>query len=173
MKKLFLFLALLAAIPASGKAKATGEQPAGIIEMTGDEYYDLKHYSDMSQVTSITINSSMLKLAAQTGMIDSKLGFDADIFKKLKRVRIIAGEDKEYLKAYEKDMETVKASDRYEEMAQVTDEDTDMRVFAHPKGENVGEMLVFVKTGDESVILQLIGDITPEMIADIANSAKK
>lgn len=152
MKKLTLLL-LVALVPALSFAQNSAVEKL------------FAKYGGQDGFTTVTINSGLLKMAAE--MSDDQDG--AEVLNNIHTVKILAQESGVADNFYEEVMGELKR-DAYEELMTVNSDDEDVIFLIKRAGEKIVEFLLVVGGQDDNTIIYIGGDLLMKDLAKLSNS---
>ncbi len=131
--------------------------------------YDLTPYENMKDVLCVKLNKTMLGLAASLGESELTKGLGVELLRSLNRMTVVVGNTSKFQKAYAKDIKALQGSHYYEEVLTASRggaKETTV-VFGHHHDDVISELLLFAQKNGDGIIVQVLGDITPEMVAEL------
>ena len=120
-------------------------------------------YADSDNVTSVNISSSML------GLVSNFLGEEdkeaKELLSNIKSVKLLATEEDNPTLSREL-LDLVKSSD-LEELMRVNEEGSTVRIMVKEVKEIIKEVIVYVDGEDETVFINIVGDIDPAKVGEV------
>ncbi len=176
MKKLFFVAALCAAFQFTPAAAANAANTEGNISIVED-YKPIKRYANMKGAMSVTLNKDMLKLAAQSGGANIP-GASKKLLDITESMTMVINEPSstntaDFLKAFNADISELSASKTYETVGKFAQEGQSCYIFMLPKGSGASEILMYVKSNEGNIIVQMLGNYSKQDLLDIAKSIDK
>lgn len=122
-------------------------------------------YGGQKGFTTVTINSGLLKMAAQMSEDDENL----DVLNSITGLKILAQEDGVASNFYNEVMGDLK-KDSYEELMTVNSDEEDVIFLVKKSGERISEFLLVVGGEDENVLVYISGDLHMKDLAKLGKS---
>lgn len=152
MKKLVLILVIVLA-------------PAFLFAQNSAVEKLFKRYGGQDGFTTITINSGLLKMAAQFTDGDE----DLEVLNHIKTIKILAQEGGVADNFYDEIMGELKR-DSYEELMTVNSDGEDVIFLIKTDGDKISEFLLVVGGDDENVLIYIGGDLRMKDLAKLGSS---
>jgi len=152
MKKLVLVL-LIALVPAFLFAQNSAVEKL------------FKKYGGLDGFTTITINSGLLKMAAQFTDEDE----DLEILNQINAIKILVQEDGTADNFYEEIMSKLKRGS-YEELMTVNSDDEDVIFLIKKDNDRVSEFLLIASSDEENVLVYISGNLKMKDLAKLGSS---
>ena len=152
MKKL-TFILLVALLPAFAFAQNSAVEKL------------FSKYGGKDGFTTVTINGSLLKMAAE--MTDEDEG--AEVLNNINTIKILAQEGGSASNFYDEVMGELKR-DAYEELMTVNSDDEDVIFLVKKSGEKISEFLLVVGGNDDNAIIYIGGNLNMKDIAKLGKS---
>ena len=152
MKKL-TFILLVALLPAFAFAQNSAVEKL------------FSKYGGKDGFTTVTINGSLLKMAAE--MTDEDEG--AEVLNNINTIKIRAQEGGSASNLYDEVMGELKR-DAYEELMTVNSDDEDVIFLVKKSGEKISEFLLVVGGNDDNAIIYIGGNLNMKDIAKLGKS---
>jgi len=152
MKKLVLIL-IVALAPALANAQNSAVENL------------FKKYGGQDGFTTVTINSGLLKMAAEFSDDDDGM----EILNSIKGIKILAQEDGDAGNFYDEVMGSLK-KDSYEELMTVNSDDEDVIFLVKKEGKRIKEFLLVVGGNEENALIYISGDMYMKDLAQLGSS---
>ncbi len=124
-----------------------------------------KKYGGQDGFTTITINSGLLKMAAQFADEDE----DLEVLNQINNIKILVQEDGLADSFYEEVMGKLKR-DSYEELMTVNSDDENVIFLIKKDDDKVSELLLIASGEDENVLIYIGGDLQMKDLAKLGSS---
>lgn len=124
-----------------------------------------KKYGGKNGFTTVTINGSLLKMAAE--FADEEDG--AEVLNTINTVKILAQESGDAGNFYDEVMGELKR-DSYEELMTVNSDDNDVIFLIKKEGKTITEFLLVVGGDDENALIYIGGDMNMKDLASLGKS---
>lgn len=120
-------------------------------------------YSTDENITSVNISSSML------GLVTNFLGEDdqeaKELLSNIKSVKLLASEGGN--ESLSKELMSIVKASGLEELMRVNDEGSTVRILVNEQKDIIKEVIVYVDGEDETVFINIIGDIDPKKVGEV------
>ncbi|MCK5821886.1 MAG: DUF4252 domain-containing protein [Bacteroidales bacterium] len=124
-----------------------------------------KKYGGQDGFTTITLNSGLLKMAAEFTDDDE----DLEVLKQINSIKILVQEDGTADNFYDEIMGKLKR-DSYEELMTVNSEDEDVIFLIKKNGDTISEFLLIASGEDENVLVYIGGSLRMKDLAKLGSS---
>jgi len=152
MKKLVLIL-IVALAPALANAQNSAVEKL------------FKKYGGQDGFTTVTINSGLLKMAAE--FTDEEDGME--VLNSINSIKILAQEGGESSNFYD-EVKSLLKSNSYEELMTVNSDDEDVVFLVKKDGKTITELLLVVGGDDENAVIYIAGNMNMKDLAKIGKS---
>lgn len=168
MKKTLLHISILgAALALSANAAEETNLPAG--------QFDFGSFSppDKGQFVEVRVNSNLINMAAR--LVEREEPEAAKVLAGLKSIRInVIGLDKDNSAELKERMQSIRerlSEQGWERLVTVKEKGQDVGIFAKLRGEDAveGIAITVIDQKKEAVFINVVGDIRPEQLADVAD----
>jgi hypothetical protein len=124
-----------------------------------------KKYGGQDGFTTVTINSGLLKMAAEFSDEDE----DLEILNSIKSIKILAQEEGQASNFYDEVMGELKR-DAYEELMTVNSDDEDVIFLVKKSGDIISEFLLVVGGQEENAVIYIGGNLRMKDLAKLGKS---
>ena len=139
--------------------------PAFVIAQNSAVEKLFKKYGGQDGFTTITVNSGLLRLAAD--FTDEEEGLE--VLNSIKSIKILAQEDGEADNFYN-EVKSLLSNNDYEELMTVNSNDEDVVFLIKKEGKKISEFLLVVGGDDENVVIYIEGSLDMKEIAHLGKS---
>ncbi|MEZ5023856.1 MAG: DUF4252 domain-containing protein [Chitinophagales bacterium] len=123
-------------------------------------------YSGDSEITSLNLTSSMLKIASK--FLDEKDVDSKALLQSIESVKLLISEKgSPKLSA---DAKLMMKSGNYEDLIKINDGDDQVRIMVQESGDLIKDIIVLAEDGNDFVLVNIKGNIDPEQIGKVLNT---
>lgn len=165
---------LLAATPAVSFASIPATFNVQTTHRVAGDGYSLDKFSNIEGVQAMTLDKSMLSMAAQMGgEVNLGNGLEGDALKAIDKLHIATGSSKTFAQLVEQDIATIKAGTTYKLVVEEKEEGERAAIFSRGDEKIITEILLFATEEGETSVVKIEGKFTPELLQSIVNKAEE
>ncbi len=133
-------------------------------------------YSGKDGFTTVSISKDLFGLFANVNSDDPDAKEMKDMMSKLNGIRVLMlenkdGADKSTMENFKNELSKIK-TDNYSDLMTVKESGQEVKFLIKKKGENIGELLLLINSGDEVGFVSITGDIDMNTISKLSKSMK-